>query len=48
MLLCSHNEASYGSLGLWEIFFGFHMGAAVCQKNKRLNHNMHFVGITAG
>lgn len=32
MVLCSHNEASYGSPGLWEIVFGFHMGAAVCQK----------------
>lgn len=24
--------SSYGSPGLWEIVFGFHMGAAVCQK----------------
>lgn len=32
MVLCSDDEASYGLSGLWEIVFGFHMGAAVCQK----------------
>lgn len=47
MVLCSCNEASYGFPGLWEIVFGFHMGAAVCQ-NKCLKSQHATVGMVTG
>lgn len=47
MVLCSGNEASDASSGLWEIVFGFHMGAAVCQ-NKCLKSKPATGGMLTG